>query len=88
MVTRILAETPYDGKEDTSQHNGEMWPSYADAMQQAHCSGYVFEVASKTCTIGWGDHLYLPETVLTHQTGVRVSACPKCGDGLDPADPA
>ena len=56
----------------------------ADSPGSGFCAAWTYERKNQRCQLGWGKVLHSPATALTHESGVRISECPKCGDGLLP----
>lgn len=59
---------------------------FPDDVHSGHCAGWTWNIHDQTCVLGASGLKYLPQAVSSFEAGVRVSACAKCGSGLDPAD--
>ena len=52
-----------------------------------HCGGWSFDRTARVCTLGAGISVSTPESMNTHESGIRVSGCKICGQGLAISDP-
>ena len=58
-----------------------------DPTGRGHCGGWSFDRAGRVCTLGAGVSVSTPESLSSHESGIRVSGCTICGQALAASDP-